>query len=376
MRFLSLAVLSGCALVDASKDPHGGTVGSGGDLTFEVVPVAGINPNVTQLITANLDDVPPIDLLILSQSNMIALVSSTDAGFLPVQIEAGYEVIGAGQLDGGGQDELIGAASGGGPVLDIFTMGAGGYMRSQQHPGEVDGMPKQIIVGTFPFLGPAGGSIVMSFTGRNMVRVVADATSGTPLRRDIATNIEPFDLAVGDVAQDTPGTDHLLIAAQTLVEVKPDVSNSTFAAPELRTYAVPAKLTTGRFSDAAHDDLAYARTDIGPDLVYILGGPAGLPDQQLDPVAVGPTDLNVGTLVTGDFNGDGLDDVAAMNIANHTIHIFTTVAQGMLTVRSFQVGGEINDVKMAAGDFDGDGTTDLAVAPGASGGGVDLLLSR
>lgn len=373
MRFLSLLALSGCALVDANQDPHGG--GDGGDgRTFTITKIADLSSSVQLAIPADLDGVGPIDLLVLSDSNLIACFNQGGGTFAVVQIEGGYQVIGAGDLDGDGLDEAIGAAfSGGVPVLDVHQKSGPDTFTRTQLPGETrSATPNQIITGHFPFLGPQGRSIVLSYGATNSVRVIAGALV-TPVVRDIPTDIAAFDMIAAEIDTNSPGTDELLIAANTVIEAQGDASNQTFI-PRPRTYANALRVTAGHYFGNSNNDLAYARKDLGgQSLVYIGGTPTGLPDDQVDPVDVGEPNLDALALATGDFSGDGLDDVALLAGSNRVLHVFTTQAQGEPIETTFTLGGTPSS--MAAGDFDGDDVSDLVIVPG-DGGGVDLLLSR
>jgi hypothetical protein len=79
----------------------------------------------------------------------------------------------------------------------------------------------------------------------------------------------------------------------------------------------------------------------------------------------GPDGTVVDTMTAGDFNGDGVPDVAAVNSA---INEFGTVSilmgdgiGGFLPPVSYSVDGAV-PVWAAVGDFNGDGTVDLAVS--------------
>jgi hypothetical protein len=81
-------------------------------------------------------------------------------------------------------------------------------------------------------------------------------------------------------------------------------------------------------------------------------------------------------VVAGDFNGDGIPDLAVANniYPNGTVSVLLGKGDGsFLPAQTFPVGGE--PTALAVGDFNGDGTPDLAVAD-ANPGGVSVLVGN
>jgi len=79
----------------------------------------------------------------------------------------------------------------------------------------------------------------------------------------------------------------------------------------------------------------------------------------------------------GDFNGDGLLDVAALNGSTQDISLFTATATGLPITPTANVPIASGAAALAVGDCDGNGLPDLAVMRQAvSTGTIDILVSN
>ena len=119
----------------------------------------------------------------------------------------------------------------------------------------------------------------------------------------------------------------------------------------------PAAVAIGDFNKDGILDLAVA--DAGNGTVTILLGKGNGTFKQAanSPIAVGN---NPWSVAVGDFNGDGIPDLAVANFVDNTVSILLGVGDGTFTTGSLvTVGNAPNAV--VAGDFNGDGKADLAV---------------
>ena len=89
-----------------------------------------------------------------------------------------------------------------------------------------------------------------------------------------------------------------------------------------------------------------------------------------------PTDAGPVSIVAGDFNHDGVPDLAAVNWASSTLSVFLNNGNGTFAPQvTYATGTPIlshsgesdHPTSVAVGDFDGDGSPDLAVANSQSG---------
>jgi MBG domain (YGX type)/Bacterial Ig-like domain (group 3)/FG-GAP-like repeat len=109
---------------------------------------------------------------------------------------------------------------------------------------------------------------------------------------------------------------------------------------------------------------------------YVLGSAmlgAGTLVQTIGPQVLNATANNPESVAIGDFNGDGILDLAVANSGSADVEVFLGNANG-----TFQPGVTYptgtNPHSVAVGDFNGDGNLDLAVANNTAVGTVSILL--
>ncbi len=79
-------------------------------------------------------------------------------------------------------------------------------------------------------------------------------------------------------------------------------------------------------------------------------------------------------VTTGDFNSDGITDLATANFSSHNVSVLLGVGDGTFAAQAtYTVGHDPNSV--TTGDFNGDGVTDLVIANGVSDN-VSVLLNQ
>jgi hypothetical protein len=153
--------------------------------------------------------------------------------------------------------------------------------------------------------------------------------------------------------------------------------DGTFAAGVDYASAAGSELKAGVFAGDRAPSLVTTDSN-GPVFIRGIGDGGFLP-----PVAVGRVEFGLVTL--GDFNGDGLLDMAVTGFGTGAVEVLLWIGDGGFVAGNSYLNPQAPTTSigdLAAGDLNGDGIQDLAVATGhvsadgTSVGGVGVLLGR
>ncbi|MEA2446187.1 MAG: hypothetical protein QOJ12_3479, partial [Thermoleophilales bacterium] len=134
------------------------------------------------------------------------------------------------------------------------------------------------------------------------------------------------------------------------------------------TGAFPSSVATGDFNGDGKQDLATTR-QFANNVTILLGNGAGDLSPIGTPASVGDAPVSI---VVGDFNRDGRQDLATANSGSGTVTILLGVGTGGFNVHATKAAGT-QPHSVAIGDFNGDGKQDLAAANSGSNN-VTILL--
>ncbi|HEY6290933.1 MAG TPA: FG-GAP-like repeat-containing protein [Terriglobia bacterium] len=142
-----------------------------------------------------------------------------------------------------------------------------------------------------------------------------------------------------------------------------------FSGSALAVGNAPVAEVTGDFNADGIADLAVANYDDGTVSVLLGNGDGTFMAQSIYAVGSNPV-----ALVTADFNGDGKPDLAAVNKSSNTVSVLLGTGSGTFLPKvDYAVGHSAAWV--VAGDFNDDGKVDLAVTNGRDNN-ISILLGK
>lgn len=203
--------------------------------------------------------------------------------------------------------------------------------------------------------------------------------------RPFATGASPFRITTGDFNED--GIMDLAVANNASADVSvllglgaAGTGNGTFGAPtNYPTGSYPSGVTTGDFDEDGILDLAVS--NFGPDNVAVLRGrgTGGVGDGTFDPAVFHAAGSNTFCVVSGDVNEDGILDLVTANALANTVSVLLGLGSGGVGNGSFAPAASyataISPGVVVLADIDLDGITDIAVMNAISND-VSILLGH
>ncbi len=258
-------------------------------------------------------------------------------------------------------------------VLGSASLGTGLFGESWSNPQTpfVSLHPKIVLVGDvngdgIPDIVSGGDGNVSILTGKgdgtfNAANNIAALASNPWIAMAPFVNGGPLDiLAVSDAASNTNNA--LLITGN-------GSGGGTAGAPFSLPFGSASAVVSGDFNGDGQQDFAVI-FQLDNKISTFLGNGNGT-FQSPTTLATGSTPVSA---VVGNFNGHGKIDVAVANSGDNTISIYLGSVAGTETANPFTVATPVpatfTPITIAVGDFNGDGIDDLAVTGTVSGNSV------
>ena len=286
--------------------------------------------------------------------------SATSLNFLKPTIPApGSNPISivAGDFNKDGIPDLAIANSGSGTITVLLGKGDGTFTQAVKSPIAVGDTPWSLAVSDFN--GDGNPDLAVANFGDNSVGILLGTGDGTFTALSPASvgNYPDF-LAVSDFNGDGIPDLAVVNSGDKTVSILLGNGNGSFAqavsSPIPLTYAY--FITVGDFNGDGISDLAVVN-GYGTVAVFVGKGD-GTFTQVASPVFPGQTPSSI---AVADFNGDGIPDLAVANYGDDTVTISIGNGDGTFTqARSSTITVGNGPMSIVVGDFNGDGIADLA----------------
>jgi len=219
--------------------------------------------------------------------------------------------------------------------------------------------------------------LVTANDGTDTVSVLLGNGNGTfgPATNYTVGAQDPLTVAAGRFQPGGP-LDLVTNVGSDSVSVLPGAGNGTFGAPS-QYFAgdSPSAVATGDFAGQGIDDIAVTNRSqggLGMGAVSMLLNPGNGAFQPLPIQLVGQY---IEDVATGDFRGNGIQDLVTANEVEDTVSVFLGNGNGTFGApQTFPAGTD--PIAVVVGDFNGDGKLDLAVAEAGGSTTVSLLLGN
>ena len=346
-------------------------------------PVAvGTTPRAVAVGDFNGDGIPDLAVTNYGSKTVSILLGDGSGGFAPAPgspIAVGFQPFGvaAGDFNGDGITDLAVANYGSNSVSILLGNGSGGFATSTGTRIAVGTHPRAVAVGDFNGDGIADLAVV-NYGSNTVSTLLGDGSGGFTLGSTTTVGTSPAAVAVGDFNGDGIADLAVVNSASSSVSILLGTGSGGFAPAPGSPITVgknPMAVAVGDFNGNGNADLAVVNTGSNTMSILLGNGSGGFASAPRSPITVGTLPQGV---AVGDFNGDGIADLAVASSAsnNHKVIILLGNGSGGFSgAPGSPIVVHLQPFAVALGDFNGDGTTDLAV-PNAGSNNVSILLNQ
>ena len=323
----------------------------------------------------NRDGVPDLAAANFSSNNISILLNTAPPAGLLYQEAVNYAVVtnptsvAVGDFDRDGKPDLVVANYDDGSDNISMLLGtvSGTFIEAPGFPMSWNAEPISVAVGDFDRNGKPDLAVA-EYAGGNVSILLGDGSgiftkaAGSP----VPVGMRPSCIAVGDFNRDgdldlvttSDISDNVFIV---LGDGNGGFTNAIPATDSTGSGSRPTSVTTGDFDRDGVPDLAVANYNSGT-IAILLGTGSGSFSLPAVPYPAGTWPDSV---AMGDFDRDGVPDLAVANYGSDNVSVLTGTGTGTFDpAKNFTVGAD--PVFIIVGDFNVDGKLDLATANSSS----------
>jgi len=358
-----------------------GTGTTGLDFLNSSNPTTGVEPVSVAVGDFNGDGFPDLAVANYGSNTVTILLGNgngtfTQAVYSPVTVGNGPVSVVVGDFNGDGIPDLAVANQASNTVTILLGNGNGTFTQATYSPVTVDYNPVSLVVGDFNGDGIEDLAVVnnvsLVYSGSTVTVLLGNGNGifTKAVNSPVATGFSPTSISVGDFNGDgildiaMVNADLVVVNGSPIVCILLGNGNGTFtqAVYSQATTVSPSSITVGDFNGDGILDLAVVSDVSYGTMAILLGNGNGSFTQA--PVSVATVGLNPISVAVGDFNGDGIPDIAVANdYYDGTVTILLGNGNGTFTqAPNSPVSLFLAPQSLAVGNFNGDGISDLAVA--------------
>ncbi len=283
---------------------------------------------------------------------------NTSVGTMP-------DSVAVGDFNGDGATDLAIANNGSNNVTVLLGNGSGGFAPAPGSPFAVGAAPTTVVVADFNGDGIQDLAVLNQ---TNITLLLGNGSGGfTPAPASPISSLGATLMAAGDFNGD--GFADLAVvdgSGNAFVLLGDGAGGFSFNEQSASAGPSPTAIAVGDFNGDGNADLAVTNGGTSGTVTVLLGnGTGGFTFAPSSPFAVG---ISPAAIALGDFNGDGILDLAIAG--SQTVTVLRGNGDGSFTSA---FGTNVGGSSITVGDFNGDGILDLALA-NQSGNNVIVLL--